>query len=116
MYESIRNLFLAGLGAAVLTKDKVLELTNHLVEQGKLSSSEAEKMAEDLVEESRRQAKNLGEMLEQGLGKAVEALNLASRPELRELEERVAALEQHLAWLEQRLPAQAPPASSQPPA
>jgi polyhydroxyalkanoate synthesis regulator phasin len=110
MYESIRNLLLAGMGAAVLTKDKVLEVTRQLVEQGKLSTGEAEKMAEDLAEESRRQAKNWGEKLDQGLGKAMEALNLASRAEMKDLESRVTSLEQTVALLEQRLAqASAPP-------
>jgi polyhydroxyalkanoate synthesis regulator phasin len=110
MYEPIRNLLLAGLGAAVLTKDKVLEVTRQLVEQGKLSTGEAEKMAEDLAEESRRQAKNWGEMLDQGLKKAVEALNLASREELKDLEARITALEQTVALLEARLAQTPPPA------
>lgn len=113
MYESIRNLLLAGLGAAVLTKDKVLEVTRQLVEQGKLSSGEAEKMAEDLAEESRQQAKNLGEMLDQGLKKAVEALNLAGRQEVRDLEARVAALEAEVAlWRGRLAGAEAPPPST----
>ena len=110
MYETMRNLFLTGLGAAMLTKDKVLELTKHLVEQGKLSRAEAERMAEDLVVESRRQARNLGEMLEQGVGKAVEALNLASRSELQALEARVTNLEQSLILLQARPPQAAPDA------
>lgn len=93
MQESIRNILLAGLGAAVLTKDKVLELTRTLVEQGKISAGEAEKVAEDLVEESKGQAKAWGEKLEQAVAKAVESLNLASREEVRVLEARLARLE-----------------------
>lgn len=114
MYESIRNLVLAGVGAAVLTKDKVLEVTRQLVEQGKLSSGEAEKMADDLLEESRQQARNLGDMLDQGLRKAVEALNLAGRQELKTLEDRVAALEAEVAQLRQRLAGAEPPAPPTP--
>lgn len=110
MYEPIRNLLLAGLGAAVLTKDKVLEVTRQLVEQGKLSTGEAEKMAEDLAEESRRQSKNWGEKLDQGIRKAVEALNLAGREELKDLQERVTNLERTVALLERRLAPAEPPA------
>ncbi|MBI5523617.1 MAG: phasin family protein [Desulfarculus sp.] len=114
MYESVRNLLLAGLGAAVLTKDKVLEITRQWVEQGKLSTGEAEKMADDLVEESRQQAKNLGELFDQGLKKAVEALNLAGRQELKDLEARVAALEGEVALLRGRLAGAEPPAPPTP--
>ncbi len=113
MYESVRNLLLAGLGAAVLTKDKVLELTRQFVEQGKMSSGEAEKMAEDLAEESRRQARAWSEKVEQGVGKAVEALRLASREELKSLEMRVRALEESLVILERRVPPAGPPDQTQ---
>lgn len=102
MYEAVRNLLLAGLGAAVVTKDKVLEMTRSFVDQGKLSAAEAEKLAEDLAEESRRQAKGLGEKIEAGARKTVETLGLVGRGEYELLLKRVESLEQRLAALEGR--------------
>ncbi|MFZ5584516.1 MAG: phasin family protein [Thermodesulfobacteriota bacterium] len=103
MYEAVRSLLLAGLGAAVVTKDKVMEMTRSFVEQGKLSAAEAEKLAEDLAEESRRQAKGLGEKIEAGARKTVETLGLVGRAEYELLLERVARLEERLAALEARV-------------
>ncbi len=100
MYESVRNLMLAGLGAAVLTKDKVLETTRQFVDQGRMSAAEAERMAEEVVEESRRQAKSLGEKIETGVKRAVEALDLVSRQEFDQLAQRLARLEQTVAALQ----------------
>jgi len=110
MYESVRNLLLAGLGAAVLTKEKVLEATKQFVDQGRMTAAEAERVAEEVVEESRKQAKNLGESLgerlEAGVRRAVEALDLVNRPEFDRLALRVAQLEQAVARLEARLAAE----------
>lgn len=109
MYESVRNLLLAGLGAAVLTKETVLEATKQFVDQGRMTAAEAERVAEEVVEESRKQAKNLGESLgerlEAGVRRAVEALDLVNRPEFDRLALRVAQLEQAVARLEARLAA-----------
>lgn len=109
MYESVRNLLLAGLGAAVLTKEKVLEATRQFVDQGRMTAAEAERVAEEVVEESRKQAKSLGESLgekvEAGVKRAVEALDLVNRQEFEALCARLAQLEQAVAGLEERLTA-----------
>lgn len=109
MYESVRNLLLAGLGAAVLTKEKVLEATKQFVDQGRMTAAEAERVAEEVVEESRKQAKslgdNLGEKLEAGVKRAVEALDLVNRAEFDRLALQVAQLEQAVARLEAGLAA-----------
>ena len=49
MLETLKKGMLAGLGAAVLTRDKILESTRKLVEEGKLSSEDAEKLTEELI-------------------------------------------------------------------
>lgn len=112
MYESVRNLLLAGLGAAVLTKEKVLEATRQFVDQGRMTAAEAERVAEEVVEESRQQARSLGESLaekiEAGVKRAVEALDLVNHQEFEALSARVAQLEQAVARLEEHLASSAP--------
>jgi polyhydroxyalkanoate synthesis regulator phasin len=50
LIEMIRKSLLASLGAAVVTKEKVEAATQRLVEDGKISRDEAEKLANELVE------------------------------------------------------------------
>jgi len=95
----MKNIMLAGLGAAVLTKEKAMHLMQQAVEKGELSAAEAEKMAEEVVAESKRQAQAMGEKLNQAAREAALNLNLASREELEELRGRVAELEKELAAL-----------------
>ncbi|MBU1274188.1 MAG: hypothetical protein KJ720_02335 [Proteobacteria bacterium] len=97
MLETVKNLMLAGLGAAVLTKEKAMDFMKQAVERGELSASEAEKVAEEVVAESKRQAKAWGDTLNQAAREAAANLDLASREELEALSARVAQLEKELA-------------------
>ena len=56
MLETIKNLMLASLGAAVLTKEKAMQFMDQAVQRGEMSAAEAEKVADEVVAESKRQA------------------------------------------------------------
>jgi len=100
----MKNLMLAGLGAAVLTKEKAMRLMQQAVEKGELSAAEAEKMAEEVVAESRRQAQAMGDKLTEAARETALNLNLASKEEMEELRGRVAELEKELAALKAATP------------
>ncbi|MCB2191889.1 MAG: hypothetical protein KQI62_10005 [Deltaproteobacteria bacterium] len=99
MLETMKNLMLAGLGAAVLTKEKAMNLMNQAVEKGELSATEAEKLADEVVAESKRQAQAMGDKLNEAAREAALNLNLAPKEELDAMSERVAKLEKELAEL-----------------
>ncbi len=90
---------LASLGAAVLTKEKAMNLMQQAVDRGELSMGEAEKVAEEVVNESKRQAQVWGDKLGEAAREAAAGLNLAPREELEALAARVAQLEKELAEL-----------------
>jgi polyhydroxyalkanoate synthesis regulator phasin len=93
MLDSVRNLLMAGLGAALITRDKVLEATKKWVDKGSISTAEAEKLADEIMEESKRQARNLGQTIEEAVRGVLKSLELAKARDLEALEERVKALE-----------------------
>jgi len=53
MIDLFKKTMLAGVGLAVVTKDKVLESLDELVEKGKLTKEEASEMSDKIVEEGR---------------------------------------------------------------
>lgn len=55
MIETLKKTILAGLGAAVVTKDKVQEGLEDFVKQGKISAADARAMAERIAEEGKRE-------------------------------------------------------------
>lgn len=97
MIDLIKKGMLAGVGAAVVTKESAEKALSELVEKGKISTGEAREMADKIVDEGRREfEKSKGEAqawFDDMLGRA----NVATRSELEALSAKVAALEAKLA-------------------
>jgi polyhydroxyalkanoate synthesis regulator phasin len=91
----------AGIGAAVLTRDKIREATRKLVKEGRLSSEEAEKLTEDLVNSGGREWEDINSKFQSSLKKISENLEVVRKKEFLDLKTRVELLEQRLSLLEQ---------------
>jgi polyhydroxyalkanoate synthesis regulator phasin len=101
MIDLIKKSVMAGIGAAVVTKEKVEEALEDFVRQGKLSAADAAIMAEKIADQGRREFDELGAKL----SAKVKEFN-AKADETTQA--RLAALEQRVRLLEEKL---APPAS-----
>jgi polyhydroxyalkanoate synthesis regulator phasin len=55
MIEAFKKTLLAGIGAAVVTKDKVQAGLEDFVKQGKVTAADARAMAEKIAEDGRRE-------------------------------------------------------------
>ena len=94
MIDSLKKTLLAGVGAAVVSKEKVEAVLGDLVRQGKVTSAEAKEVAEKLVSEGRREAEALSQDLGDRLKGAFAGIDQRAQQRLDALEARVAALEQ----------------------
>jgi polyhydroxyalkanoate synthesis regulator phasin len=101
MFETIRKSLLAGLGAAVLTKEKIETATRKLVEEGKITTDEAERLSTDLIESGSRQWHDMQEKISGTVRKALEGMDICTRQDCKVLAEKVAALEKRVAALEE---------------
>ena len=101
MLELLRKSVLAGLGAAVITRDKVREATRMFVEEGKITTEEAEKLTEDLVKSGEKQWEDFNTKFHGSFRKFSENLEVARMKDLKELQARVEMLEQRICTLEQ---------------
>jgi polyhydroxyalkanoate synthesis regulator phasin len=93
MIETFKKTLLAGLGAAVLTKDKVQEGLEDFVKQGKISAGEARAMAEKIAEEGKREFEQASAKLGDKLRDLLASTNTAHLTRIEALEARVTALE-----------------------
>jgi polyhydroxyalkanoate synthesis regulator phasin len=78
----------------------VEEATKRLVEDGKLSREEAEKLANDLVESGRHQWDEIQEKMTETVRKGLDSFDIGSKREFQELKDRVDNLEKRLVILE----------------
>ena len=100
MLEFIKKGLLAGLGAAVVTKEKIQEATRALVQEGKISTDEAEKLTEDLVKSGEQQWQEISTKLSESMKRWTESVDFVRNREFQELKARLDALEQRLSALE----------------
>jgi polyhydroxyalkanoate synthesis regulator phasin len=101
MIDLIKKTMLAGVGAAVVTKDKVEQVLGDFVKEGKVNAGDAKIMADKIAEQGRKEfdelCAKLGSRLRESTGQSDEASQA-----------RLAALELRIRILEEKL---APPAS-----
>jgi polyhydroxyalkanoate synthesis regulator phasin len=94
MIETFKKTILAGLGAAVVTKDKVQDGLEDFVKQGKITAADAGAIAEKIATEGRREFDKasalLGEKVREVVSSYSDGKHLAK---IQELEARIAALE-----------------------
>ncbi|RXK53200.1 hypothetical protein ESB00_16000 [Oleiharenicola lentus] len=95
MINAIKKTLLAGLGAAVVTKEKVEAGLDELVSQGKLNAADARRLARKLARDGRREFAELSN----DVGEKLHDLALKSA---REGQTRLRQLEAHLKKVEQQ--------------
>jgi polyhydroxyalkanoate synthesis regulator phasin len=95
MMDVIKKTLLAGVGAAVITKEKVEAALDEFVKQGKVSSTEAREMAEKIAADGRREFETMSRELNERLRERFMREDRKTADRIAALEARVAALEHH---------------------
>ena len=93
MMDVIKRTLLAGVGAAVITKEKVEAALGEFVEKGKVSSAEAREMADKIAEQGRREFETLSSELNEKLREKFSGAERRTQERIEALEARIAALE-----------------------
>ncbi len=93
MIDLIKKTMLAGLGATVVTKDKIEGALHDYVEKGRLSATDAKNLADRIVADGRQEFEQAKRDLGERLNELLKKSNFATREELTTLESRLAALE-----------------------
>lgn len=97
MIDLLKKTLLAGVGAAVVTKDKIESALDDFVRQGKVNAGDARIMAEKIAEQGRREFDDLAAQLSGKLKESFARNDEATQKRLAELEARVKVLEAKLA-------------------
>jgi polyhydroxyalkanoate synthesis regulator phasin len=93
MIDTFKKTLLAGLGAAVVTKEKVQEGLEDFVKQGRISAAEARAMAEKIAEEGKREFDQASAKLGDKVRDVLASVDGSHLSRIESLEARVAALE-----------------------
>jgi polyhydroxyalkanoate synthesis regulator phasin len=93
MIDTIKRTLLAGVGAAVITKEKVEASMDDWVKQGKVSTAEARQVAEKIAEQGRQEFETLSHELNEKLREKFSGNERRTQERIDALEARIAALE-----------------------
>jgi polyhydroxyalkanoate synthesis regulator phasin len=96
MMDLVKKTMLAGIGVAVVTKDKVLESLDELVEKGRLSKDEAVAMSDKIVEEGRAETEKAKVEASKLFSEMLHRANVVTKDQYDALSARVTALEGRL--------------------
>jgi polyhydroxyalkanoate synthesis regulator phasin len=97
MIDLIKKTMLAGVGAAVVTKEKVEQVMGEFVKDGKVSAGDARIMADKIAEQGRREFDEMCARLGTRLRETTAHGDEATQARLAAMELRIRILEEKLA-------------------
>jgi len=93
MMDFVKKTYLAGLGLASLTGEKIEEIVEELVKKGEVAEQDRKKLIEELIAKGREQREQLSETVKDSVQKVVNELKVPRRDQYEELLKRVEELE-----------------------
>jgi polyhydroxyalkanoate synthesis regulator phasin len=90
----------AGLGAVLLTKNKIEETVQTLITDAKLSESEARQLGEKLIKKGDVQLKELNEAVQSAINCGVNSIDIEKHKAFQELKKKVNDLDDRVRQLE----------------
>lgn len=96
MIDIMKKTMLASVGLAVVTKDKVLESLDELVEKGKLTQEEAAEMSDKIVEEGKTETDKAKVEASKLFNDMLHRANVVTKDQYDALAQRVTELEGRL--------------------
>jgi polyhydroxyalkanoate synthesis regulator phasin len=93
MKELLRNIIYTGIGAASLTKEKIEELLDDYVKQGKISQNEAEQFADELIKKTDSIKDSLDLVINQIIETKIKQLDIVTKDDFADLRRQVDELQ-----------------------
>jgi len=96
MLDLVKKGMLIGIGLAMVTKEKAAELAQKLASESKLSEEEGKKLVKEIMDKSQEAFKEFNEKVEKRVKETLKSMDIPSRKELLDLQERIEKLENRL--------------------
>ncbi len=101
MMELLEKTVYFGIGLAVLTKERIDQMVEEMVEKGRLSQTEAAKLAVELAARVKEEKDALSKVIPDEIGRTLSSLSIATGEDLRELKADIAELESKISKMEE---------------
>ena len=109
MFETLERLILLQIGAAAVTRERVQEVVNRLIEQGRIERAEGRTVVADVLRRARERSTGTRSLIDASVQQGLRGAGLPNREVYEDLLFRVEQLEHRVRLLEDQ-PAPPPPA------
>jgi|SRR5215213_2183146 len=109
MFETLERLILLQIGAAAVTRERVQEAVNRLIEQGRMEREEGRTVVEDILSRARERSSGARALVDASMQQGLRATGVPNREAYEDLLFRVEQLEHRVRLLEDRPDAPARP-------
>jgi len=99
----LQQLLMIGIGTTSLVAEKIREVSNEWVKDGKLDSEQANSLVDDLMEQFKSGQNNFEDHMQRQLRNVLQDLGVPRQAEMDELRGRLDRLERQMRDLENRL-------------
>lgn len=96
MKDLLKKSLLLGVGALTVTREKAEKMIRELEQKGEVTSGEAREYINELVERGEQERNVLRETVSRELDRLIKVMGLATKSDLKALEERLDSLEARL--------------------
>ena len=95
--DSFKKVFLAGVGALRLTKEKATKVVEELISQGQVKEKEGRKLVDEMLKKADSTRKEVEQNVKGHIDLALSKVNSATQVQLCKMEKRIHDLEKNLA-------------------
>ncbi len=96
MFNTLRDAAKIGMGAVWLSRENIRKFTDELIEMGRVSKEEGERLCDEIGESQDEYKNKLNDLVDNAVQKALDTSGLARKSEVDELRQKVAELEMKL--------------------
>ncbi|UCF35528.1 MAG: phasin family protein [Acidobacteriota bacterium] len=93
MLDILRKTYLAGLGLAMVTREKLEEAVDELVAKGEVAEKDRKQVIDDLVAKARDETDRFKHAVKENVSNVISEMRMPSRQMFQDLAARVEALE-----------------------
>ncbi len=89
MFETLDKLFLAGLGAMTITKEKAEQIFDEYVKKGQAQRENKNGFVHDLLGTAEKNRAEMGKLISEHLKKAISAAHFATKEDMERIEKKL---------------------------
>jgi poly(hydroxyalkanoate) granule-associated protein len=89
MFETIDKLFLAGLGAAAMTKERAEKIFDEYVAKGKVEKEQRQGFVKEVMEHAQKTKEELEKVISEQVKKGISNLAVATKEDVKRLEAKI---------------------------